>query len=286
MKTNNQKILIIGVAVVAAIAIFFAGLYISKYKSAQNRLTDHILTYDQLLSEKLEQEKLFSKLKSDFSLLQKDKEIAESSLNEAEQKIKELENQLKSIDNKGKKVKSLENQISDLQKKIQSMERELAENKSKNDQLADKNAELNMNIADLEEQISALNQKVISSMFANNYRIESHKGKSDKLTINAKKTKKILMSFDIPQDIATNINLKITTPEGQTISGGEKNISWKVVDVNEIYLASKIPYLGEIEVKKRIEITYKPERKLNKGIYTLEFYDKNNIIGVCQIRFK
>ncbi len=286
MKTNNQKILIISAAVVVALALVLTGISFSKYKSTKNRLNDSILTYDQLLSEKLEQEKLYVKLNNEFAQLIRDNQIAQSSLTEAEQKIKELENQLRSIDNKGKEVKSLENQISDLQKNIQNLERDLAENKSKNEQLLSKNDELNNSIANLEKEISDLKQKVISTMFANNYRIESHKGKSDKLTINAKKTKKILMSFDIPQDITTNINLKITTPEGKTISGGEKNISWKVVDVNENYLASTVPYLGEIEVKKRIEIIYKPERKLNRGIYTLEFYDKNNIIGACQIRLK
>jgi predicted nucleic acid-binding Zn-ribbon protein len=285
MRANNQKSIIIGAAVIVALALILTGISFSKYKSTKNKLHDSILTYDQLLSEKLEQVKLYDKLNNEFELLKRDNQIAQSSLNEAEQKIKELENQLKSAD-RSKKIKSLENQLSDLQKKNQSLEQELADNKLKNDYVADKNAELNLTIANLEEQINALNQKVVSSMFANNYRIESHKGKSDKLTINAKKTKKILMSFDVPQDIATNINLKITTPEGKTISGGEKNISWKVVDVNENYLASKVPYLGEIEVKKRIEITYKPERKLNKGIYTLEFYDKNNVIGACQIRLK
>jgi chromosome segregation ATPase len=286
MKTNNQKIFIVGAATIVAIALILAGISFSKYKTTKNSLHESMLTYDQLLSEKLELEKRSDKLKNDYSLLKSDNERALNSLTDAAQKIRDLEHQLMSVDNKSKKVKSLENQISDLQKNIQNLQHDLAESNSKNDLLLSKNDELNNSIAKLEKEINALQQKVISTMFANNYRIESFKGKNEKLTINAKKTKKILMSFDIPEDIATQINLKIQTPDGMTIAGGDKNISWKVIDVNENYLATTLLYLGEIEVKKRIEIIYKPEKKLKKGIYNLEFYDKQTIIGTCQIRLK
>jgi chromosome segregation ATPase len=288
MITNNQKIFTITAALVVAVAIIIAGISFSNFKKTKRSLNENKLSYERLLAEKLELDKKTLKMQDQLFALGKDNELALTSLTGAEEKIKDLENQLKVVENNNKKVKSLESQISDLQKKNQNIANELAESNLKNEQLKNKNDELNQSLAMLQEEFTKLreNNRILSTMIANNYRVESVKGKKDKLTLNAKKTKKVLMSFDIPQDIATNIHLKIQTPEGKIISGTDKNITWRIVEIKENYLASALPYLGDIEIKKRIEITYKPVEKLNKGIYSLEFYNSNTLIGMCQIRLK
>ena len=145
---------------------------------------------------------------------------------------------------------------------------------------------MNKTLASLKEQNKNL-QDQLQNLLArsDNYRIESLK-KSEKLTVNAKGTKKVKVSFDIPQNITTDIKFKIVTPAGKTVTNNDPAVTMNILESEPLFYASTESKLIDYEVSKRIEITYKPTEKLAAGIYKIDLYNKDTYIGSCQIKLK
>lgn len=122
---------------------------------------------------------------------------------------------------------------------------------------------------------------------ADNYRLETFKGKKqEKLTIKASKAKKLSLSFEIPESLAENIDFRIITPSGSTISSQDEGLAFYIAEDNRPMLASLSPVSGEFEISKRIEMVYNPKGRMKAGIYKVEILNKDSYIGSCQVRLK
>jgi DNA repair exonuclease SbcCD ATPase subunit len=288
MKTQisrNQTILI----TVTIIALFLSGFVFIKNRSTKNQLQKEKMKSESMLSENLNLQKSIEKLKKDMSSLQDknaqlDKTIAEtySQLELKESEIKKLRAGNASVADLKKKNAELEVLHKKLQDEIASLnlnkEQLAADNKKYSEQIdsyKNKNEELTTNNALLE------------AMLADNYRIEAQKRKNEKLTVSARRTNKLMTSFDIPTDAGQNLYFKIVTPDGKELSSiNDKSAIINISSQDKNLIASLSGSTYENQNMKRAELIYKPQQKLTKGIYRINVFNGQAYIGSIQIRLK
>lgn len=102
----------------------------------------------------------------------------------------------------------------------------------------------------------------------------------------AAKTKKLTVSFEIPQNMSDDVKFSIVTPTGKKINSDDKSLTYNFIDDGRNLTASLSPYSGEFEISRRIEMTYTPDKKLEAGIYKIKILHKDANVGNCQVKLK
>jgi len=166
----------------------------------------------------------------------------------------------------------------DLEKQLNAVNANLARVNSENEKL-------NKSITDLraENEELAQNLKILSSLTADNFLVETTRGKG-KLTVKAKRTNKIAVSFAVPANVTEKLSFIITKPDGKQITDNDKAISFNVIDNDENLYASTNN--DDIKVSKKIEMVYQPKEKLRPGTYKIEIYNGNKYVGASNVRLR
>lgn len=153
------------------------------------------------------------------------------------------------------------------------------------DKLNTDNNFLNQSLASLTEENKQLaaNLDLLSSITADNYLVETTR-KKGKLTVVAKRTKKLGVNFKVPENMVETISFKLIKPDGNTVEGNSKDIAVNITDNNEVLYASLDK--AELKVSKRIEMTYEPKERLKSGVYKVEIYNKERYIGSCNVKLR
>jgi hypothetical protein len=129
------------------------------------------------------------------------------------------------------------------------------------------------------------NNTILKAMAGNNYRVEAVRGKKDKLTAIARRTQKLVFTFDLPKDVGSRISFKLIAPDGKIfVSDENKSATVNATENSENFYASLKSF--ESVGTKRIEMTYVPATKLIKGIYKFEVYNDGNYIGTNQFKLR
>lgn len=285
----KAKTIALTTVILLIVSIVGLGLLQKSNKSLKTILSETKLKTETLLSEKLMLDKQIEKFKNELAQLNgKNKEL-DKYLIEANNKLGQKETEINALKKQNLQVKSLKKELADLAKIKSNLENQIASLNLDKEQLMADNSKLNKTNSMLQNENLALNDKIkMLSALADNYRVESNKGnKKEKLTINSKRTKKLMVGFDIPQNIIADVQFKITTPQGKVIASKEGNsITTRVIEDGSNFLASNSGYNGDFEITKRIEMAYEPKEKLTSGIYQIDIYNKDLKIGSCQIKLK
>lgn len=289
MKTKIEKtqVFAAGITVLlfaALIGIFY--LYDSKNTIGQ-MLDDFKLKSERLLSEKLQLDKQIGDLKREFNALEGKNADLDKMLANAQKKISEKEAEISHINWDKNRSAKLQKELDELNKIKADLEKQMNQYlASLNRSEAEKKA-LEESLATLRSENAELGKRfaVLSAWNPNNYRVETTKGKHDKLTAIAKRTKKVTVGFDVPQQMVTNIRFEITNPEGDLVTSNDKSLTFRVLE-NEANLYASVYNLKNVDVTERIEMTYKPQESLQPGIYKIDVYDGKNYVGSCQIRLR
>lgn len=240
MKTIAKEKLIAGGAVILLIvALIGTGIYYSSNKSLTKNLNSEKLKSEMMLSEKLELQKEMEAFKNRISALMGRNSELDQFLSSTTQKLLDKQAELNRIKRENGNIKQLKKELADLgQMKRDFESRLLALNESIQKLNAEKNA-LNQTIASLQEDNKQLaeNLEILSSMTADNYLVETTKRK-DRLTVVAKRTKKIAVTFKVPDNVVEDITFKIMKPDGKVVEGKDKGIAYRVVNGDEGLVAS------------------------------------------------
>lgn len=283
--TKNQTILIISMV----LALIISGVVFYSNRSLKDQLQKEKINSETLLSEKLNLQKSIDKFKKDLTAMQGksdrlDKVLAETSnkLNNKESEIRKLLAENASINDLRKKNAELEALRKKLNEEIIAMninmEKLITENKHFNEQFA--------SIKQENESLITHNA-LLEAMLADNYRIEALRGKGDKLTVSARRTNRLMVSFDIPSEVREGLYFKIVTPDGKELSSmNDDSAIINFYNQDKNLLASTTGSGYGSENSKRAELIYKPEQKLVKGIYRFNVYNGKEYVGSIQLRLK
>lgn len=270
-----------------ALAIVLSGIFFVSNKSLKKDLTNEKIKSEALLSEKLALDKSIASFKNELKSMkgknaQLDKKITEinQQLDKKQSEVKKLmadNASLNVLKTKVKELEALKNKLNEELYALQMTYENLKfDNISMNDQLTALKSE--------KEQLVITNT-ILAAIAGNNYRIEAVRGKSDKLTVNARRAQKLIVTFDLPNDVSNNISFKLVTPDGNTFtSENNESAIINITENSDNFYAS----IEEMEQKgtKRVELIYKPKEKLNKGVYEFEIYKETTYIGSTQLRLR
>ncbi len=287
MKTVEKRDRIIAAASTALFVIALVGMIIihDSNRSLEDMLNGAKLKNESILSEKLSLDKEIKNFKAQLAALQgKNKEL-DKYLATANADLAKREKELKAANSNktsAKELANLKRMRGDLEKQINALTSQIAALESSN---ADFSSQL-ANLTAKNKELMASND-LMKAFAANNYRVESSRGKNDKLTVVARKTKKLKMGFDLPQTVVENIQFKIKTPEGKVIDKEEDGLTATIVDMEDgSDLIASLEPMGDFEVTKRIEMKYEPKKKLSKGVYTIDIYNGTTYMVSCQVKLR
>jgi chromosome segregation ATPase len=283
--------------VIAGVATFLlfgsmimTGIVSNKNAHLKSGLNDEKIKSETLLSGKLSLEKEIQKMRSEMASLSGRNQTLDKSLVDINKKLNDKEAEIKRMSSENAHAKNIKKQMAELQQIRNELDQKVANLEKTINTLKSENTTLQSDLALLRSNAKVMedNLKLARSMNGDNFRFETVRGKKDNLTVIARKTKKVKMSFELPQDMASNVTFKIVTPQGKIIdSQNNKDVSVVISEIDTNNLTASIsPISGQIEVSKRVEMTYKPETKLQGGIYKIEMHNKGVYLGSYQVRLK
>ena len=285
-RVNKIKELLI---VTSIILLVLSAVLIVGTQTVKNKLDKEKIISESLLSEKLKLDESLAKFKKDLNSLtgrntQLDQLVTETSrkLQIKETEINKLLAEQASVGKLRKKIAELEALKEQLNKDLANANITIARLKNENDQVNEQ-----MALLEKENEVLTNDNTILMAMVADNYRIEALRGKRDKPTINARRTNKLMVSFDIPASIGNGIYFRIKTPEGQEISSKTDLLtSMRIIDNDDDLLVSASQKLVGEPGLKRVEMEYKPLKKLAKGVYKFNVYNDEKYLGSTQLRLK
>ncbi|AEV33042.1 hypothetical protein Oweho_2066 [Owenweeksia hongkongensis DSM 17368] len=287
MKTTDRRNKIIAAT---STALFFVALIAMMIIHDSNRSLEEMLNGAKLknetvLSEKLALDKEINDYKKQLAALQgKNKEL-DKFLATANADLAKKESQLKVAGKNTSNTKELANlrkMRSDLENQVSALVAQIASLEGANSDLTQQIASLTNKNQDLKSS-----NDLMKAFAANNYRMETSRGKSEKLTVVARKTKKLKMGFDLPQNVVENVQFKITMPDGSVIDKEEDGLTATLLDIEDgSDLMVSLEPMGDFEVTRRIEMKYEPKKKLSKGVYTIDIYNGDTYMVSCQVKLR
>lgn len=274
----------------ASALILGSGFFYLSHKSLNGKM-DHVkIKEEALLSKNLDLEKSIKGMKNDMGVLKGKNE-------KLDQKLKEITDLLSNREAQIKKLASVNITLEEVKKKnlaLEELHTELEERMAGLHEEMDRLANEKEGYLEQLETIRGENKKLaghvafLETMLADNYRIEALKGKSEKLTVVARRANKLMISFDLPTNTGDQIYFTVITPDNSEISSlKDRFMTITRLDQDENLMASLEGSSGvRGEVPGRLEMAYSPDYKLQKGIYQFNVFNGPDHMGKVQLRLK
>ncbi|WP_372647555.1 hypothetical protein [Draconibacterium sp.] len=288
MKTKlmNQKIIAAGVLVIAIVVTSFL---VYANKNLNKKLAEEKLKSEMLLSEKLSKDKQISKYQDDIHLLNTDAKKLNKRIADTNAQIQTKNSEIAKFRAESKSAKELQKKMDELEAQHQKLVNELATLNNTLTFTTAENSKLSKQLDQVNANYTALfsDNLILKAMISDNYRTEALRGKNEKLTVNANRTNKLMVSFDLPANSSDNIYFMVTTPKGEELSSKDDlAAAINITNIGDGLLASNSETIMGSGGTKRVEMSYKPKQKLAKGIYQFTIYNNERQLGTTQLRLK
>ncbi|GAB4381247.1 MAG: hypothetical protein Kow0075_12960 [Salibacteraceae bacterium] len=243
---------------------------------------------EQLYSEKLALEKSIEQMRQEIAkLVGKNADLDKkyrSALAEAEQSKKKIA----AMTSENQRAKALVTEVAALRNTHHELENELNRIRKELEGAIADNSRLKSRISELESENKSLASDVrsLNQVAVNNSLVEATKKNERRLTVNAARTKRVKVGFDLPEEMVGNLYFQMLTPSGKTVTSDHSTIS-----ISESYdgvemMASTNGGAGNAVNKKHIDMVYQPETKLEPGIYKIDVYSGSQYLGTTRIHLK
>ncbi|MEO8147187.1 MAG: hypothetical protein ABI723_06095 [Bacteroidia bacterium] len=288
METNLKKGQVLAAfgILLFLVSVIGTGFYFIESQSLSENLDKEKLQTERLLSEKLLLEKDIAGFQNDLKQLSAKNENLDVLNIKTNVKLSAKEAEIKNLNKQGATIQMLRKQNSGINQLKAEMEKryvgELQNLKHDNDSLE----VLTVSLQDKNKQLND-DLKAMALSATNNYRMETVKKNlmnKERLTVKAKQTRKIELSFEVAQSMETDLNFIITKPDGNKVSGLNEGISYIVS--KEAPLSASVGSQNEICISKRVEMTYAPKAKLAPGLYSIQIQNKGQQVGSCQVKLR
>lgn len=285
MKNNvtSPKVLAISATVLLFASLLWLGSVYQTNGRLEQGINEERLKSEANLSEKLALEKQIDKLKKEIGQYAGKNEEIDRQLAAANARLDQQSAEMRKARSDEAAYKEMKKQYSDLLQLKQSLEQQVAQLNGTVNQLQSQNKDLSGQVAVLQQKNNDLTDQLNTmSLAVNESRVEAIK-KSNKLTVSARKTKKLIASFDLPSKGMGNLEFRITNPSGKVITTDGTIVS-KVVEHTDDFTAS-LASMPNSNVR-HIEMTFESKNKLESGVYTIEVLNNNLSSGTIQVKLR
>lgn len=287
METSQTRN-IIGIALIILFLLLAALGFIMNSKSKKN-LNAEKLRSESLLSERLLVEKELEKVKNDLASLQAKNEADEKTLADLRSSISDRDRRISSLSRQNKTLTSDNTELAVVKQAKETLDNEFATLKNDYERLAAQKDEMQKSISALEADKENLEVKLqeMNLYDSDNFMVYGSRGKKrEKLTFWACRTKKLNINFEVPQSLTENIDFKVTTPSGSTVTPENASLTWDIGPDPRNFTASLSAMSGEFEQSRTVSLTYASKEKLPKGEYKIQILCNDITIGNCRVRLK
>jgi myosin heavy subunit len=286
-SSNDRKLFYIALAVILLLLVSTSVALIFNSKNKKS-LNAEKLRYETVLSEKLQAEKELEKVKNDLASLRSKLAETEKSLSDIKGTVADKEKKLATLSRDSYNYNKAKKELTELQNKMAEIDRQYSGLKSDYDKLMSQNNDLQNSLSQIESQKRDLAAKLEQAEMYNtdNFATYGTRGKKEKITFYACRTRKLNLNFDVPQSLTEGISFRIITPDGNTITPEDKALSWNVNMDPALFTASLSAITGEFESSRQVNLRYAPKDKLKPGEYKIQILCNTRNIGNCRIKLK
>lgn len=287
MKT---KFKIHEIAAISALLLFviLSVTLITRNRSINNSLKNEKIINEALLSEKMKLTHNAEKLKKGIESLAKEKKNQESKLLLLKSQLEQKEAELADQKQKGNlAISNLKSTIENLQKEWAAINEKYMANTKELAILTEKNKQLQsqLDFALNEKDEIFMQNELLKAILGDNYCTEAVRGKQDKVTMWARRTNKLSLSLDLAHGNYSDLYFTITAPNGKIYSSTDNHQAEFSIDYDLVELAS-LDNILKPEATTRVQLNYKPQSKLSKGVYKFNIYNNDNYIGSTQLKLR
>ena len=288
MKTQINKKQISLISLTAAFMIL-AGIVYYFNRSLKNDLNQEKIRSETLLSEKLNLEKSITGLKKDLTAMTGRNEELDRIVKKTSAQLATKESEVKKLMAENASLAEVRRKNAELEAMRWKLEEEISNLNMSMEQLIAENTRMSNEVTTVtqENETLAVQNALLEALLADNYRAEALRGRQDKLTVAARRTNRLMVSFDVPAEVEEELNFRIITPDGSELSSRDnESASIKFYSQEGNLLASTAGTSAGNRDTKRAELTYKPDQKLTRGIYRFNVYNGTEYMGSMQLRLK
>jgi predicted nucleic acid-binding Zn-ribbon protein len=285
-KFNSSK----AIAVVTT-ALFVGSLFwLMNAKRVNNSLEaglqEQKLKSEAMLSEKLLLEKDLQKFKDQLFKLKDENKGLDALVKKTSARLSSQEAEYNRMKRENVSLGQIKKQRQELQAIKNQLEMELTAMRTSYAELEAKNRELNGAVVSLQERNRILSEDLNRAMFAaiDQSQIQAVRGKSERLTVSAKRTKKLIANFEVPANLKS-LGFRIRDSKGNTLTSREGNIAFTSIP-SEKSLTASSEAGAEVDKLQKVEMVYIPKEKLKTGIYTVEILNENLYVGSLKVKLK
>jgi len=268
---------------------------LSTIRQAENQ--HHEVVLDSLAQVKLDLEKNLEQLESDFSILRTENDTLANRLESSTNIIAEKELAIQEIKTQSIREESaLRAQVQRLQTLKDRYETIIDVLAQKNTALSAENARLrgeadslNTQISELGRQLEAQIRQTLSAKYkATAFRVEMER-RNDKLTLRAKRTRELKVSFDlnnVPAMFQGNqqLYMAITDDKGIPIPIDNPIQATIKTEKGNVAIIAQATRLQNVIENQHILLSYKLDDRLKKGTYIVSVYSEKGLLGVASFR--
>jgi DNA repair exonuclease SbcCD ATPase subunit len=254
--------------------------------SLEAGLQEQKLKSEGLLSEKLLLEKDIEKFKGQLFKLKDENTDLDGIVKSITAKLKNQESDYLRMKRANASLGQIKKQRQELQALKNELENELTTIRASYAALEAKNKELNNSVASLQERNKMLSDDLNRATLAavDQSQIQAVKGKSEKLTVKAKRTKKLIASFEVPANLKS-LSFRITDAKGNVLSKDDGTIASTIIPSDGNYTASSDSEAVGNKLQK-VQMVYLPKERLKTGVYTVEILNENLYVGSLKVKLK
>lgn len=254
--------------------------------SLETGLKEQRLKSESLLSEKLLLEKDIEKFKEQLSALKDQNTELDNLFNTTTAKLNAQEADYNRLKKENATLGQIRKQRQELLAIQDQLKNELQALKTSYAALESENKNLNQTIAALEERNKILVADLNRAMYntVDQSQLHAIKSKPEKLTVKAKRTKRLIANFEVPAHLK-NLSFRVINDKGNLLGPKEGSISFNAVPSDNSYLASNENTESGKKLQK-VEMTYTPLKKLTPGVYTVEILNENLHVGSLKVKLK
>ena len=245
---------------------------------------------ESLSGEKASLNKEIDKLKKELASLNSDNKELDKAVKEAQYRLLEKEAQIAKLSKDNAVIPSLRKELESIRKIRQELIAQLESLKKENSMMGTEISELNRTIAGLRKENQELHARTNEKpMMAYNFRVEPVKSRNDKLTVKAKRAKKIKISFDVnsPKNLTGDVYLKIRSEKDKELEG-QTILAYEMAEEmdDEQMMASTESLVISADEYKRFSVAFDPKDRLDAGVYYVSVFSGNNYLGSAQFKLR
>lgn len=278
-----------GIATVSTALLIASLLLLMGTKSINSTLESNLehekLRSESLLSEKLLLAKDLEKIKGHLSKLKGINAELDEVVKSTQSKVASQEQQLKTLRKDNASLAEIKKQRNELLRLEKDLEAQLLVAKTSMADLHLRNEALSQTIAQLQEQNRILNNDLNRVMVTSldHLQVQAVRGKKDRLTVRARKTNKLIASFEVPASLQ-DISFRIIGPDGSRLTEKQGLIlSQATASVNNVLASAN----GQgVDGLQNIRMEYVPKIKLESGVYSVEILNDSLYVGSVNVKLR